>query len=328
MAASADHLKALVQAQAVGDEQGFRSVVLQIAAKAARQGHGRLAADLRDLLEEHRFEKATGHGPGKPTPVVRPKGELADLVSADYPELRLSDMTLSVPVSRALERIIHEQRSRAKLESRGFEPVHRVLLVGPPGTGKSMTAAVLARELGLPLFTVRLDGVISRFMGETSSKLRVVFEAAKQHRAVYLFDEFDAIGAERAITNDVGEARRILNSFLLFLDESRTESLVIAATNHPGILDSALFRRFDSIIAYDLPGEQQAVDVLRRRLAMMNPASIEWNSVQHHTSGLSHAELVRAAENAAKQAILSGENEVDVSVLVGALDERRNTGRG
>jgi len=175
---------------------------------------------------------------------------------------------------------------------------------------------------------VRLDGVISRFMGETAGKLRVVFEAAKQHRAVYLFDEFDAIGAERAIANDVGEARRILNSFLLFLDESRAESLVIAATNHPSILDGALFRRFDSIIAYDLPGEQQAVDVLRRRLAMMNPASIDWSMVQHHTSGLSHAELVRAAENAAKQAILSGEDEIDVNVLVDALNERRNAGRG
>ncbi|MFI1373727.1 AAA family ATPase [Streptomyces longwoodensis] len=143
--------------------------------------------------------------------------------------------------------MLHEQRQRARLERFGFTPVHRILLSGPPGTGKSMTAAALAGELKLPLFTIRLDGLISRFMGETAAKLRLVFDAVAQTRAVYLFDEFDALGAERAAGNDVGEARRILNSFLLFLDEAPSESLVVAGTNHHQLLDRALFRRFDMI---------------------------------------------------------------------------------
>ncbi|WP_328709228.1 ATP-binding protein [Microbispora hainanensis] len=209
-------------------------------------------------------------------------------------------MTLAEAVRTQLERVLHEQRQRERLESHGFAPISRLLLVGPPGTGKSMSAAMLARELSLPLFTVRLDGLISRFMGQTASKLRLVFDAAARNRAVYLFDEFDAIGAERRIEGDVGEARRILNSFLLFLDEARPESLVVAATNHAAILDGALFRRFDAVITYDVPSAEQAIEVLRRRLTSMNTAEVDWDDLMGHVGDLSHAELVRAGEIAAK----------------------------
>ncbi|WP_328855831.1 ATP-binding protein [Microbispora hainanensis] len=201
----------------------------------------------------------------------------------------------------------------------------RLLLVGPPGTGKSMTAAVLAHELSLPLFTIRLDGLISRFMGETSAKLRVIFDATKRTRAVYLFDEFDALGAERGAGNDVGEARRILNTFLLFLDETMPESLVVAATNHPGLLDRALFRRFDSVISYDLPSREQALEVLQRRLLAMDTSTVDWDEVAPHVEGFSQAELVRVAEASAKQAILQESDALDTRGIITALNERRIT---
>ncbi len=175
MAASADHVKALVRAHAAGDDESFYAVALQLAAKAARQGQSRFAAELKELIDASRAERLPrSEGP---TPVIRPKGELADLVSAEYPDVRLTEMTLSESVRDALQRVLQEQRQRNRLEQHGFAPIHRVLLVGPPGTGKSMTASVLARELNLPLFTIRLDGLISRFMGETSAKLRVIFDA-------------------------------------------------------------------------------------------------------------------------------------------------------
>ncbi|CNF11245.1 Putative ATPase [Mycobacterium tuberculosis] len=325
MAASADHLKALVQAHAAGDEESFYSVALQVAAKAARQGHNHLANDLKELIDAARARPVARPGP---IPVVRPKGELAELVTAEYPGVRLSEMTLGRAVRGSLELVLREQRQRGLLESHGFEPIHRVLLIGPPGTGKSMTAAALAGELGLALFTIRLDGVISRFMGETSTKLRTVFEAAKQSRAVYLFDEFDAIGAERAAKNDVGEARRILNSFLLFLDETRPESLVVAATNHPDLLDRALFRRFDSVVTYTLPDRGQAGEVLRGRLINMDTDAVRWAEVEDHAVGLSHAELVKAAESAAKQSILGGHDRIGTAALTAALDGRRAARRG
>ena len=122
-----------------------------------------------------------------------------------------------------------------------------------------MTASVLAGELGLPLFQVRLDGLITKYLGETAAKLRQIFDATSRTRGVYFFDEFDAIGSQRGIPNDVGEIRRVLNSFLQMIEQDRSLSLVVAATNHPGILDSALFRRFDDMLHYELPDTAQVV---------------------------------------------------------------------
>jgi len=320
MTASADHIKALVRAHAAGDEAGFYSVALQMAAGAARRGQNRFADDLKNLIDAARAERIPRV---TPTPVIQPRGELADLVTAEYPDVRLFDMTLADSTRSQLDRVLHEQRQRDLLESHGFAPIHRLLLTGPPGTGKSMTASALATELSLPLFTIRLDALISKYMGETSAKLRVIFDATVRTRAVYLFDEFDAIGAQRTAGNDVGEARRILNTFLLFLDDTQPESLVVAATNHPMLLDTALFRRFDSVIAYALPDSTQAIGVLRRRLSAVNTSEVSWSEVGDHVTGLSQAELVRAAEAAAKRAILEGTTSVSTAALVLSLDERR-----
>jgi SpoVK/Ycf46/Vps4 family AAA+-type ATPase len=325
MTASADHIKALVRAHAAGDEIGFYSVALQMAAGAARHGQNRFADDLKNLIDAARAERIPRVNP---TPVIQPRGELADLVTAEYPDVRLSDMTLNAATRARLDQVLHEQRQRDLLESHGFAPIHRLLLTGPPGTGKSMTASVLATELSLPLFTIRLDALISKYMGETSGKLRVIFDATVRTRAVYLFDEFDALGAQRTAGNDVGEARRILNTFLLFLDDTQPESLVVAATNHPELLDTALFRRFDGVIAYALPDSTQSLDVLRRRLSAVNTSAVSWNEVANHVNELSQAELVRAAEAAAKRAILDGSASVNTAGLASSLDERHTARHG
>jgi SpoVK/Ycf46/Vps4 family AAA+-type ATPase len=189
-----------------------------------------------------------------------------------------------------------------------------------------MTAAVLAHELSLPLLTIRLDGLMSKFMGETASKLRTIFETAEQQRAVYLFDEFDAVGGDRA-SNDVGEARRILNSFLMFLENSSSESLIIAATNHRSILDRALFRRFDMVMDYALPDPKQGAAVMRSRLGSI-AHGIRWGSLSPLMEGLSHADLVRAAEAAAKSVILSGGTELRADDLRSALESRQAASLG
>ncbi|WP_249364437.1 AAA family ATPase, partial [Pseudoalteromonas ruthenica] len=139
----------------------------------------------------------------------------------------------------------------AKLKNHGLSPRRKVLLVGPPGTGKTYTASVLAGELDYPLFQVRLDGVITKYLGESSAKLRQVFDAIREVRGVYFFDEFDALGSNRSAGNDVGEARRLLNSFLQMIEQDESNSLIICATNHIEILDHALFRRFDDVIKYE-----------------------------------------------------------------------------
>lgn len=322
MSASADHIKALVRSHASGDDAEFYAVALQVAARAARQGHHRAAAELKRLVEEAR-ERAPS---AAVTSIAQPRGELSDLVVASFPDVRLRDLVVPDRVRSRVEQVITEQRQRHVLMAQGFNPVHRLLLEGPPGTGKTMTASVLAHELSLPLLTIRLDSVLSKFLGETSSKLRVLFDAVAEQRAVYLFDEFDALGADRA-GNDVGEARRILNSFLVFLEQASPESIVVASTNHRGLLDRALFRRFDLVINYELPNESDAVAVLRARLGPLGKG-IRWPKIQPYVDGMSHADLVKVAEAAAKRALLAGAPTVSVDGLIASLTERRDSAGG
>jgi SpoVK/Ycf46/Vps4 family AAA+-type ATPase len=204
-----------------------------------------------------------------------------------------------------------------------MSPLRKLLLVGPPGTGKTMTAAVLAGELSVPLFTIQLDGLITKYLGETAAKLRLIFEAIQRTRAIYLFDEFDALGSKRAARNDVGEIRRVLNSFLQFLEQDDSDSVIVAATNHPHILDRALFRRFDSVIEYRLPSEEIAEQVMRSRLALLDTSQVEWSEALEAAKGLSHSGLTRACEHAAKNAILQHHTRIDTVELVEALIERR-----
>ena len=190
-----------------------------------------------------------------------------------------------------------------------------------------MTASALAGELHVPLFTIMLEGLITKFMGETAAKLRLVFDAIRQTRGVYLFDEFDALGAHRNQSNDVGEIRRVLNSFLQFLEKDASDSLIVAATNHPEILDRALFRRFDDVIEYKLPDASLAGEILKRKLATFETADLDWSQLLSETEGLSHAELARASEEAAKYAVLAGCTRITSESLLSALRERKAASR-
>jgi len=321
--ATADQVKALIRSHAEGNDAKFYSVALQVAARAARGGQSHFAQELRDLVD--RLRKQPARRPDRPIPVTQPRGELAGLLSVAYPATRMADLVLEDGVHTRLDRVLLEQRQQDRLQAQGFHPLRRLLLIGPPGTGKTMTASALAGELHLPLFLIRLDGLITKFMGETAAKLRLVFDALSETRGVYLFDEVDALGGERARTNDVGEIRRVLNSFLQFLEQDDSESLLIAATNHPQLLDRAMFRRFDAVIEYPLPTPQVARDIIRNRLANIRLGRITWSQVEKAAAGLSHAEITLAAERAAKETILMNQGAVTTATLVAALRERNAT---
>lgn len=320
--ATAAQMKALVDSHAAGDDARFYSVALQVAASAARSGHNVFAAELRDLVDAVRRRETHRRGL-KPVPVARPRGELSDLLSVSYPEARLADLVVDESLAGRLQRIVLEQRQSDALLARGFRPQRRLLLVGPPGTGKTLTSAALAGELRLPMFAIRLDSLITKMMGETAAKLRLVFDALAETRGVYLFDEVDALAGERERSNDVGEIRRVLNSFLQFLEQDQSDSLVVAASNHPQILDRALFRRFDAVLEYRAPTDHIARQVLLNRLTVLADPEIDWPPVLSAARGLSHAELTSAAETAAKSAILSGGGQVTTDILLDALGERR-----
>ncbi len=323
--ATADHVMALIRSHAEGDDERFYAIAMQVAAQAARQGHTTFAQELRDLVDQARSRARAPQGElqTRPVPILQPRGELAGLLNATYPKTRLSQMALNKGVRARIERVLVEQRSSARIHEHGFSPLRKLLFVGASGTGKTMTAAALAGELGLALFTIQLDGLITKYLGETAAKLRLIFDAIRETRAVYLFDEFDALGAERAAKNEVGEIRRVLNSFLQFLELDDSESLIVAATNHPKLLDRALFRRFESVIEYPIPSQEVAERVLKARLALLDTAHVDWQEVLKASKGLSHADLARACEQAAKNAILAHRRTIETHELVEALSERR-----
>src|SRR5215468_10703821 len=175
---SADQLKALLRAYAQGDDAQFHSVAMQIAAGEARSGHGKLAEELRELIDRSRLRLPSSSP--SPIPLARPRGEVADLLTVSYPKTRLDDLVLPSKTRKILDRVVREHRTVRDIRAHGLAPRKKLLLVGPPGTGKTMTASAIAAELSLPLFTVRLDRLITRFMGETAAKLRLVFDAIAQ----------------------------------------------------------------------------------------------------------------------------------------------------
>jgi len=324
--ATAQQLKALLQSYSEADGEMFVSVALQIAAHEARTGKGKFAAELKRLVDEIKGKQRQAKVGGS-VPIARPTGELATLLSATYPHTKLSEMVLGTEQRESLELVIHEYRQQAKLREHGLSARRRLLLVGPPGVGKTMTSWALAGELKLPHFTVQLHSLITKYMGETAAKLFAVFESMRHTRGVYLFDEFDAIGSMRAGSNDVGEIRRVLNSFLQFLEQDDSESLIVAATNLEDMLDDALFRRFDDVIRYRLPDREELGELIANRLAAFTISDSERNEMASLAVGLSHAEICRACDEAAKLAVLSDRRKIEVQELQRAIKVRQTRKR-
>ena len=309
--ATAEQVKCLVKAYANHDDEKFTTVALQIAAHEARVGHDAVARDLKkeiDLISKKKPE----------TYRIEPVNPLFLFSS---PSVRESDVIVSADVATRIERVLIEFRNRRKLQSYGYANRRKLLLEGVPGTGKTLTASVIASELGLPLYTVQMDKLVSKFMGETSSKLRQVFDAMYTDEGVYFFDEFDAIGSDRSFDNEVGEMRRILNSFLQFIELDSSDSIIISATNNQKLLDKALFRRFDDVLHYDLPTRGEISKLYEYKLGCIAPYLMVSERLIDESLGLSHAEIVRVLDDAIKSSILH-ENQIKEQEIIELLKDR------
>lgn len=258
-----------------------------------------LAAAISPLVSGTRAQRG-GAAPATPAPVdadTRLPLVRVDAVGTQRPTPLLDERT-----QRLIDQIIEERRSADKLAAAGLMAVRSVLMSGPPGVGKTLTASWLAGQLNLPLYTLDLASVMSSFLGRTGANVRAVLNHAQQEPCVLLLDEFDAIAKRRDDDADVGELKRLVTVILQTIDDWTPMSLLVAATNHGELLDPAVWRRFDLTIQFPLPSHAERMAALRQRAVPAALATV----VARLTDGQNMSALMRAVESSRKQEILGG----------------------
>jgi len=322
--AAADQIKNLISSFGDGDEGRFFATAMQIAASEARQGHTSFAQELKKLIDKAKKERSLSFlDQNKVIQLSTPKRELHELIEVFQPRIKLGDMVLAPSVKADLERLITEQKKWEILKKHNLSPRRKLLLTGAPGTGKTMTAQAIAGELGVAVYIIRLDGLMSKYMGESIAKVRLIFDAMNDHRAVYLFDEFDSIGSHRDQGQDIGEIKRVLNSFLINIEKDQSNSIIIAATNLPDSLDKALFRRFDDVVHYPLPDKDQIIDIIKRNTRSFSfNQKVNYQKLAELAKGLNYSNITKACEDTIKEMILSSVDKLSLSYLQQALLKR------
>jgi SpoVK/Ycf46/Vps4 family AAA+-type ATPase len=312
----ADILKLLLQSHSDGDEATFRKAALQLAAAESTAGHVRVADEIRAIIAKM---PATSTRRAV-VDIAAPRGELADLLEAGHRDENLRDIVLRDDARDLLLRLILENRSRGRLERFGVAPRRRLLFHGPPGCGKTLAAAVLAGEMGLPLMTVRLDALFSRFLGATGVQLRAIFLEMPRRPGVYLFDEFDSVAKARGDSQDVGEMNRVVTAFLQLVDADVSGSILVAATNHVELLDRAVFRRFDVIVPFEKPTKEQLVELLTLRLGSVGLTPPQAEQLATLAEGWSFADVVRACDDAVRTMALEEREEIAERDVIDGLE--------
>lgn len=322
--AKADHIKKLVAS--FGRTQEFRAATLRIIEDATSQGKKPFADSLRKILDANvspAYQARPQSGLTNLAGEINPAAELIDEINVSR---GLNDIVLSPETRSLIEGIIEERRRSEELRRHRLPLSSRLLFSGPPGCGKTLCAEVLARELSLPLYSARIDVIISSFLGETASNLRRIFEFAACKSCILFLDEFDALARTRSDVTEHNELRRVVNSLLLMIERFKGPGLVIAATNLPQFLDDGLWRRFDDIISFDPPTDRE-IDLLLVRQFANFPAHFDLGTTTAKLSGMSYADIERVCVDAIKKAVLKKRRSVSETEFAAALrQETRRKG--
>jgi SpoVK/Ycf46/Vps4 family AAA+-type ATPase len=237
--ARADLLVKLVKAGTSGDTNLFRRVVESMIAEERGKQHNVVAGQLEDLLRtEHSFRYDSD---SRKSPLEQ---KLENFLFRIYPKKSIDEIILSRENKNLINEFVQEHHRSELLRSYNLEPRNRILLAGAPGNGKTSLAEGIAQSLMVPFFVIRYDGIIGSYLGETASRLKEMFDFIRTQECVLFFDEFDAIGKERGDIHETGEIKRVVSSLLLQIDRLPSYVVVVAATNHPELLDRAVWRRF------------------------------------------------------------------------------------
>ncbi|MYH20379.1 MAG: ATP-binding protein [Gemmatimonadetes bacterium] len=303
--ARADLLKRLFIAYRDSDRNSFMEVARSIVDEERRKHHSILANELLRILDNG-VVAATPSLRGSLHPAPRDQERKTPLLEVRQPARYFQDLVLDTSIRKLLLKVIREFREWDVLESSGLWPSNKLLFCGPPGCGKTVTAEVIASELGLPLVYIRFDSVVSSLLGETASNLRKVFEYIHEDTWVVLFDEFDAIGRSRDDVTEHGEIKRVVNSFLQMLDSSHGRSLIIAATNFEQALDPAIWRRFDEIIRFERPTASQIEEMFSKKLDMVKNPKVSTKRYLKQLEGCTFGDIERVSLDILKACALDG----------------------
>lgn len=315
--ATADQILSLIRNHLNNDDTQFRKVALQISAVEARSGHAIVARTIQELLNQKKTSLGTVR-------LVSKNKDIDDLLLQVDTYDDMTSLVLSQELKEKLDRVIKEYLKKETLSKYGLANRRKLLLYGASGTGKTMTASALAKEFNLPFFVVRTEKVVTKFMGETGQKLGRIFDFINEVPAVYLFDEFDAIGSQRGMDNEVGEQRRILNTFLQLLERDDSDSFIIAATNSIESIDKAMFRRFDDVIEYKLPDTEQRLALLREYL--YTAKDLNFSSAESLFDGMSHAEIKMVCSDIFKESLLN-DRKIDLPLVQTIVNMRQQLNR-
>ena len=302
-----------------GRDDEFRAIAEQIISEEEKKNNRVLAQSLRKTLDG---------GPSRSRPRMLapliPFPEAAnDFVERVEPAHDKHDIVLSTENIRVFVGLMKEFRSGDDIRRRGLPVRSKLLFCGPPGCGKTLCAEILSSELGLPLFSVKLDQLISSYLGETAANVRKIFEFARKQPCVLFFDEFDALARARDDGGEHNELRRVVNSLLIFIDRITPKGFLIAATNLDRALDSAIWRRFDEVIWFDMPDRAMVERFLRMKFKNV-AASFDPMSFASELNGYSYAEIDRICTGAIKASVIEKRKDVRLGDFRKALaDERR-----
>ena len=322
--ASGKLLRQLFKGVAQGDEKSFRTAAEKIIEEERDKQHHLLANDLQRILQSG-IPDLAGDSlricSVKSVDIPKDSERNLPLLEVRVPCRFLGDVVLSDHIKSVIEEVILEHEREDLLRSHGLKPKSRLLFCGPPGCGKTLTAEVLAAELQLELVVIRFDAVVSSYLGETAANLRRVFDFLEKGRYVALFDEFDGIAKEREDEAEHGELKRVVNSFLQMMDSYSGRSLMVAATNHEGMLDRALWRRFDEVFFFDRPNIEQIRRLLELKLRSTSyDLPTDAREFVQVMDGYSHADIERVIIQSIKQMILKGRRSVDRDIFEVALN--------
>ena len=301
------------------DNDLFYKIAWEIIEEEKKKKHHLLVDHLKRILKENSTSLNMNHHQKFP-PIPRDNEKGFRLLDVKKFFLSWNDVVLAKKTEEVLRQIVDELEKENILATYGLKPKRKILFYGPPGTGKTLTAKILSSIIGYPLIFVRFESVISSYLGETASNLRKIFDFIEKGKWVVLFDEFDIIGKQRDDPTEHGEIKRVVNNFMLMLENYEGDSVIIAATNHPHLLDIGVWRRFDEIVYFDMPDKERRRKILDKYLRVLKKdKDIELDKISEETEGFSGSDIEQACIDALRKAIVDGKDYIDLSKLKEAI---------